>query len=84
MTEYDIVDTRVCLDDTRTTSVRMNVTVNAAKRHAVQWLTNSLRITDFSGSREQCLRINSFVNGVVRGDGTLQEEMNSFIEPYTV
>jgi hypothetical protein len=61
----------------------MNVTVNQAKRHAIQWLWNTARITDFSGSTNQARRINRLAVELVSGDKEMLEEMNTFVEPYT-
>lgn len=80
---YDIVDTRICLDGSHSLAVKMNVTCNQNRKHALQWLCPESRITDFSGSLESAIKFNRFVVDLVGGDAAMLESMNDFASCYT-
>lgn len=79
---YDILDSRVCVNDHHTVTVRMQATVGASRKSAIQWVFNNGRFTDFSGDYVQCKKINQLVADLV-GDMTLVSEMDEFVSTYT-
>lgn len=81
-TNYEILDSRVCVNSRHTITVRMQATVGASNQPAIQWVFNKGRFTDFSGDFAQCKKINQLIADLV-GDSSLIPEMNEFVSTYT-
>lgn len=81
-TTYDIIDSRVCVNDLHTITVRMQVTMGTSRKSAIQWVFNNGRFTDFSGDFIQCKKINQLVADLA-GDLSLVSEMDEFVSTYT-
>lgn len=77
---YRITDTRVCVNSEKTKHIRLNATVGDNGASAMQWLGDSVRVTDFSEDEEQRLRINEFLVDLIDGDDDMLADMDDFIK----
>jgi hypothetical protein len=82
MNTYTVIDSRICVNESHTTTVRIQVTVGANQQHAIQWIFHNGRFTNFSGCLIQCKKINQLVADI-SGDMSLLAEMDAFIANYT-
>lgn len=78
---YNVIDTRITTNETRTNSVRVSATVGDDDRNALLYTTRNLRLTLFEPAAETARAFNETIASL-SGDRVMCEELDEFTNKY--